>query len=59
MTANQVHTALQNDAAYITSRKNYSNGDLGQAVADMMIILSAYGYKSTINHAIHMLEYSA
>tara|TARA_R110002020_G_scaffold83280_3_gene206365 strand:+ start:622 stop:801 length:180 start_codon:yes stop_codon:yes gene_type:complete len=59
MTANQVHAALQNDAAYTTSRDNYSQGNLGQAVADMIIILAAHGYKNTINHAIHMCEFTA
>ena len=52
MTANQVHAALQSDAAYIWSREN---NDVG----NMMLVLSAHGFNSTINHAIHMLNHAA
>ncbi len=51
MTAYQVHKALKNDEAYIWSR---DNNDIG----NMMLVLSAHGFNSTINHAIVMINFS-
>jgi len=49
MTAQQVHDLLKTDAAYTYSRKN---NDIG----NMMIVLAAHGFNSTINHAIAMIN---
>lgn len=49
MNAQQVHAQLQNDKAYQYSRKH---NDVG----NMMIVLAAHGFNSTINHAITMIN---
>ena len=49
MTAQQVHNLLKTDEAYLYSREN---NDIG----NMMIVLAAHGFNSTINHAITMIN---
>ena len=50
MTAQQVHDLLKTDEAYTHSRKH---NDIG----NMMIVLAAHGFNSTINHAITMINH--